>query len=324
MFRFASLILLSLVLLLGGVHNYPLSLGPVLTTQVNSHGSPAYQTGNQSYWVYRALFEIDTTSDWTNVHLRIGADIANARMNIVEGANAPNLSTSLSLSDNGIIISKKQYDPTKVSLSVPAVLYNFTGGEITFEIQKGCMGFTTLTVYNYNGVSPTNIALFSAGPSDCNFPGPMFSISATRLMQGGPVLSLGPRATGEFGRLVWAFYYPWYSPETWDKTQPPMLIDKPLNGPYDSSDPKVIEQHIRMAKSAGIDGFITSWGNYPPGSPLDPEDINLRTLLDVASRNNFKVTIYFESFPPRKQRTCWSNSYATSFWPTRKTQGTSE
>ena len=102
------------------------------------------------------------------------------------------------------------------------------------------------------------------------------------LIAGGPLYG---RRT-DLGRLVWAFYYPWYRAADWSS---PVMSDEPIVGSYESSNATVIEKHIRMAKSAGIDGFIVSWcTDWCPSYNLD-------TILDVASRENFKISIYLES-----------------------------
>jgi len=236
---------------------------------------------------YRTLLVLNTTSDWTTVLFRSGAQIGGARLEVIEGQNAPGFFTRVELPEN-ITVGKTQYDPTKVAVKASIVLVDLTvGGQVVVEIGKGCMGYTNLQVYNYNGYTPEYIDTFTAGPGDCDFPGLTFPVSADSLTQGGP-LSIQP--SGEFGRLVWAFYYPWYHVDEWYRTTRPIIIDRPLIGPYDSSNPAVIEKHIQMAKSAGIDGFIVSWwgkGEYT--------DLNLPTILDIAGRNAFKVSIYFES-----------------------------
>jgi glycosyl hydrolase family 71 len=54
---------------------------------------------------------------------------------------------------------------------------------------------------------------------------------------------------------VFAHYYIWFNPSSWNRAK----TDYPLLGRYSSDDEKVMRQHIRWAKQAGIDGFIVSW-----------------------------------------------------------------
>jgi glycosyl hydrolase family 99 len=86
--------------------------------------------------------------------------------------------------------------------------------------------------------------------------------------------------------LLWAFYYPWYHLGSWSQ---PELRDRPEK-PYESGDPNMIVGHIEAARSAGIDGFVSSW--WGPGSFTDR---NLPLLLDLAQERAFLVSLYFET-----------------------------
>jgi hypothetical protein len=109
---------------------------------------------------------------------------------------------------------------------------------------------------------------------------------------------------------VLAFYYGWYgSPSvsgTWvhwsgvDQTAGRIRTSThyPLLGPYDSHDPKVIEQHVRSARDAGLTGFIVSWW-----SQRDFHDRGMPLLLDTAQRFGLRITIYFEDAKPREAPT---------------------
>jgi glycoprotein endo-alpha-1,2-mannosidase len=111
-------------------------------------------------------------------------------------------------------------------------------------------------------------------------------------------------------RLVLAFYYGWYgAPEVsgkwlhWDgvdaeRKQIATSTHYPVLGAYDSNDPKVIEQHCRWAREAGLDGFIYSWWGID-----GYEEKPLARLLDTAQRQNLKVCLYYEQVPqPRDPR----------------------
>src|SRR4030067_224403 len=92
-------------------------------------------------------------------------------------------------------------------------------------------------------------------------------------------LSLAPLfpAFSQGERLVLAFYYAWYSPDSFG---PGKTSDRPLQ-PYSSSDRATIEQHVSQAKSAGIDALVQSW--YGPGvRSSNRTGTNFRPPLDVA------------------------------------------
>jgi len=105
-------------------------------------------------------------------------------------------------------------------------------------------------------------------------------------------------------KKVLAFYYGWYgNPKVSGRWVHWHEVDEtnkrignsthyPQLGPYDSHDPKVIEQHCHWAKEAGIDGFIVSWWQ-----PNDFHDQGLPLLLDTAQRFGLEVTAYFETVP---------------------------
>jgi hypothetical protein len=87
-------------------------------------------------------------------------------------------------------------------------------------------------------------------------------------------------------RMVWAYYYPWYTDKTWSK---PTLNDRPLEL-YSSDDARVIARQIDQAQSVGIDGFISSW--WGPG---DKTDTNLKSLLTVAREKGFRIALFLET-----------------------------
>lgn len=87
-------------------------------------------------------------------------------------------------------------------------------------------------------------------------------------------------------KMIWAFHYPWYH-RPWDTS---ILLDRPLGGYYDSDSEALIRRQVQQARSAGIDGFISSWWG-----PDDYTDHNLATLLDTAQQEQFRVMINFET-----------------------------
>ncbi len=102
-------------------------------------------------------------------------------------------------------------------------------------------------------------------------------------------------------RRILAFYYPWYRTRSfsgkenhWGKADPrggdiPLALHRPLGGPYDSLDPRVVDRHLSQARAAGIDTFVASWWGEGSGT-----DRAFPLLLERAARQGMKVTAYLE------------------------------
>ncbi len=117
--------------------------------------------------------------------------------------------------------------------------------------------------------------------------------------------------SSEVPREVLAFYYPWYGTPEFDgrwahwgkpdfeEKDLPQSLNYPVLGPYSSHDPKVVREHMRMMKEAGITGVIVSWWGQ-----RDFSDRAMPLILDECARQKMKATIYYESVPrPREPRT---------------------
>lgn len=122
---------------------------------------------------------------------------------------------------------------------------------------------------------------------------------------------MAERRTRRYSRVprkVLAFYYTWYgTPERhgqwvhWTNVQPEKhdiasSTHYPAKGAYDSHDPDLIDWHIGLAKSHGVDCFITTW--WGPGGF---DDRAFRILLDRAKKKDFEVTVYWEAVPGKGQ-----------------------
>jgi hypothetical protein len=83
---------------------------------------------------------------------------------------------------------------------------------------------------------------------------------------------------------MFAYYYIWFEPSSWDRAK----SDLPLLGPYSSDDETVMREHIREAKSAGIEGFIVSWKS------TTVLDRRLATLMNIARDEDFKLAIIYQ------------------------------
>jgi hypothetical protein len=81
-----------------------------------------------------------------------------------------------------------------------------------------------------------------------------------------------------------AYYYIWFNPSSWNRAK----TDYPLLGRYSSDEQEVMRKHIRLAKEAGLNGFIVSWKSTP--------DLNRRLgrLIEVARQEDFKLAIIYQ------------------------------
>jgi len=111
----------------------------------------------------------------------------------------------------------------------------------------------------------------------------------------------------QVSRRVMTFYYPWYGTKDgpggagrtvhWGRIEPDKKdiaasTNYPKLGAYDSHDPKVIDQHCRWAKRAGVDTFIVSWWGH--GSYCDRA---MDAILEGCRRHGMRACIYYEAVP---------------------------
>ncbi|GCF07760.1 hypothetical protein [Dictyobacter arantiisoli] len=89
--------------------------------------------------------------------------------------------------------------------------------------------------------------------------------------------------------------YPWYTQQSWTRTQ---MSDLPTIQ-YNSGDDTTITRQLNFAASAGITGFISSW--WDAG---DKTDINFTKLLAHAAsleqqtHDHFASSLYIENDAP--------------------------
>jgi hypothetical protein len=90
---------------------------------------------------------------------------------------------------------------------------------------------------------------------------------------------------------VLAYYYIWFNPTSWNRAK----IDYPLLGRYSSDDDEIMRRHVRMAKAAGIDGFLVSWKHTPQ------LDERLAKLVAVARAEAFNLGIVYQGLDFARQ-----------------------
>jgi hypothetical protein len=230
--------------------------------------------------------EFTTTSDWSTLELLTPENVLTMRLFGTEGA--PTVADvgvgRMSLGQPLAMAEADKQVGLMVELALdPAAV----GTALRFRVQKGDVNGSVVRLSAVTDgaasllkeVDHQRIVTGSGGMNPL-----VFTVSLAPLAGLEP--EIVPTGAGKYPHLLWAFYYPWYTKVSW---RSPELSDHPLE-PYASADRETIERHIRQAKEAGIDGFISSW--WGPGSETDA---NLVTLLDVAQEESFLVAIYFET-----------------------------
>ncbi|MFX0062435.1 MAG: hypothetical protein ACFFC7_09635 [Candidatus Hermodarchaeota archaeon] len=257
--------------------------------------------------VVRVVFNITTTSDWMTLALIGEEALLSLNLSVLEGEDAPDL--SYGVQDSSININKEQFNDTLVNIEITAGLLGLESGtEFALRITKGSIGFSRIEIYNYN-LDQTSLVSnvthwFSEGGTNPFF----YYISDSDLLFPDAFFTFEPGQ--RILKSVLAFYYPWYGNPEWsgewihwqDSNHNPNIINNgtrelpstnyPSLGAYDSNDPSLVRQHIRMAQAAGIDAFISSWWGINSF-----EDRALSVLLNQAAASNFSVTVYFETAP---------------------------
>jgi hypothetical protein len=90
---------------------------------------------------------------------------------------------------------------------------------------------------------------------------------------------------------VYAYFYQWFEHGSWSRAKQ----DYPLAGKYSSDDPHVLRAQVIQARSAGIDGFLTSWKDTPA------LDRRLTLLLDIARSMRLDVGVVYEALDFQRQ-----------------------
>jgi len=98
------------------------------------------------------------------------------------------------------------------------------------------------------------------------------------------------RMTPLLPRLVLAFYYPWYTAETWSD---PQMADRPLRI-YSTEAPPDVNAQAVMARAAGIDAWVVSWQGLEAGSGFN--DRRMRIALDAARAAGMRACVYTETY----------------------------
>ncbi len=127
-------------------------------------------------------------------------------------------------------------------------------------------------------------------------------------------LAPGASAAATNDKPVMVYYMPWYAAKPysaewgWHWTMNHFNPEKvnasgereiaswyyPLIGPYDSSDPAVLEYHVLLMKLAGIDGVIVDWYGSTDYFDYAAVDRNTARIFDYTRKAGLKFAVCYE------------------------------
>jgi len=266
-----------------------------LTLLNNASAHAALAANQEEIFIY--MVTVDTSSDWTEVILSEGPRIISYNYSLKGPTEL-----RYSIRPGYIGLSKRAYDTTPVSVNM--TLLALRGESWSFTVRKGDIGFTRISIYKWiDGTFRLEQSFLNEGTNP-QHPGTNDRTFFMNLLYDKPAgRAIYEDTAGKFSRLILTFYYPWYGTPNvsgkwfhWEGVTGESIANTahyPLLGIYDSWDERVINAHILMAKSSGVDCFIVSWwgiGSF--------EDEAFKRILKAAERQNFSATIYYESYRP--------------------------
>ena len=235
---------------------------------------------------YRIRVEHATTSDWSILHLSAPEHVLSVRIVEVNGETTF-AETDLERLGLGQLSAEAEAGKSVSVVADYAFAPEVLDQSFEFRIEKGNIGNSMVSIFSMAAGTPELIQSFdhAAIVEDGTGRNPgYFSADLDLLKESSPIVTTLQGKSHQ--KMLWAFYYPWYSPNNWSSS---WLKDHPLER-YASSSREVIATQVEQAQNAGIDGFISSWWG-----PETDTDENLAKLLDIAQEKNFKVSIYFET-----------------------------
>jgi prefoldin subunit 5 len=116
------------------------------------------------------------------------------------------------------------------------------------------------------------------------------------------LFSVKPSSCSASKAKVGLFYYVWYEGGLgnghWNSSLGWTVVDTPLLGFYNSSDPSVIRQHLKWFEELGVDFLIVSWWGSSTLQGYEFADTTTRLVFDLINETNspIKITLMIEDF----------------------------
>ena len=236
-----------------------------------SHVPPAVLPNDPATDLVRVRAFLTTTS--SSVDLAVAG---------AEWANAVSADPSIRVIIDGqaVHVTRKTSGEADVQLEIIlASVHAHT--RVTWTVTPVAPGASTLELYNSNGAMPRAVDRFDAGSGAGHF-----TSSADLLRDGGPLPPIPP--VGH--HLVLAFFYPWWTLDTWSTSR--QIYDHPVPE-YSTSDPADLERLMTTAKSAGVDALVMSWSGKDFNGGIDHQ--RMLRCLAAAQAVGFKMAALFET-----------------------------
>lgn len=260
----------------------------ILFTSENLAGQSKFTSSKEN--LVHLRLELSTTSDWTILRWNKFANIKTMRVFAVEGKNP-----EFQVFYNQIKLTQKSLNRNETSKIIVDYLIKVNQNEKwNYSLLRGSIGGTRLRLlvlkdllfeeiysFNHDKIIKEDLGENKVH-NEINF-----RFDSSFVIK--PIVT----DSSKIPKLILAFYYLWYTKDNWEIFP---LNDKPENI-YSSSDEKIIKTQIRLAKSSGIDGFISSWDG--PGTYSDQ---NFNKFLKLCKENNFKTAIYYETLTAKGPR----------------------
>lgn len=227
----------------------------------------------------RIRLTLETTSDWATATF-LGGRLIGA----VPGSAPP----GAEIVHSGRAFGLRTTQPVAATTATLDLVIDLgPNAEPALRLRKGDLGWAKVTVQRMNGADQAVVTVVRNERPDGNAVEPRIAAAALA----GTGLTL-PRVDDR--RLVFAFYYPWFKD---DSFQGGAWTDTPST-PWATDEPAAVADMVRLAKDAGVNGFVASWNGTDTVAP------RFELLLDTAeAAGGFHVAPYLELLGEEHQST---------------------